>query len=245
MEFSILPWLLKHIKGSSNSTADSLSRLPVCTPGSASAPFPNVQNATNMSLPQSMTQPSVNKVDISVEDCKIMGNVQYLARYPGKDVASVTIHQIVGDRPVAVWDILPLTTKDVADATKTDKVYGKLFRADRSGVLNTKDKDISKFNGVFDQLYTEDDVIHLGNRVVIHTRHHNRLLEELHYSHIGVVKMKQVVRDYFWWPGITKDIETIAAKCEVAGNIKINLLLILYQYGHSLVCLWKGRISIF
>ena len=49
---------------------------------------------------------------------------------------------------------------------------------------------------------------------VIPTVQHFRLLEELHYSHFGIVKMKEVVRKYFWWPGITKDIEAIAAKCD-------------------------------
>ena len=73
----------------------------------------------------------------------------------------------------AIWDILPLTMKEVADTTKVDKVYGKLYSAIKAGVLNTTDKDISKFIGVFEQLYIKDDVIHFGTRVVIPTVHHH------------------------------------------------------------------------
>ena len=108
----------------------------------------------------------------------------------------------------------------MAAATKTCKVYGKLFRAVRSSVLDIKDKDISKFNGVFDSLYIDNNVIHLGNRIVIPTIFHDRLLTELHASHIGVVSMKNGACDIFWWPGITKSIDDIAAKCEGCRRFK-------------------------
>ena len=39
-------------------------------------------------------------------------------------------------------------------------------------------------------------------------------MDELHMSHIGIVKMKDVSRRYFWWPGITKSVEETAAKCK-------------------------------
>ena len=54
----------------------------------------------------------------------------------------------------------------------------------------------------------------LGKRVIIPTCQHARLLEELHYSHIGVVQMKNAAHPLFWWPGLNQDIEAIAARCE-------------------------------
>ena len=149
-----------------------------------------------------------------------MGDVKHLACNPSLDIAPYTIHQLVGDSPVAAWDIIPLTTKEVATAMKTDRIYGKLFRAVRSGVLDTKDKDISKFNGIFDSLYINNDGLHSGNRILITNKFHDRLLTELHCSHIGVVSMKKIVRDIFWWPGITKNIGNIAGKCEGCRKFK-------------------------
>ena len=73
---------------------------------------------------------------------------------------------------------------------KLAKCTGKLFRAVKSGIFDKKDKDISKFHGVFDSLYIENNVIHLGNRTVIPPKFHDRLLTELHASHIGIVSMK-------------------------------------------------------
>ena len=46
MEYS---FIVKHIKGKSNCTADSLSRLPVVDQVSGSAPFPQVSNAIDLS----------------------------------------------------------------------------------------------------------------------------------------------------------------------------------------------------
>ena len=67
---------------------------------------------------------------------------------------------------------MPLTIKDVGKATREDKQYGKLFNAVRSGALDTKDPDLKKFNGVFEQLYIEDEVIYFCSRVVIPTVQH-------------------------------------------------------------------------
>ena len=55
--------------------------------------------------------------------------------------------------------------------------------------------------------------MYFGARVVIPSNQQARLLEKLHFTHIGAVKMKETVRRYFWWPGITRDIEAITAKC--------------------------------
>ncbi|MEL7079736.1 MAG: integrase, partial [Cyanobacteria bacterium J06582_2] len=95
----------------------------------------------------------------------------------------------------------------------TCKNFGKLYRAIKLGSLDIKDKDLSKFQGVFDSLYIESDVIYFGNRICIPPVYHERLLTELHATHIGAISMKKAIRDLFWWPNINKSIETIAANC--------------------------------
>ena len=72
-----------------------------------------------------------------------------IAKKRRQEVVDVSISQIVGDEPKVAWDILPLTIKEVAEATKTDRVYSKLYRSIKAGFLNKNDKDVSKFNGVF------------------------------------------------------------------------------------------------
>ena len=200
MEYS---FTVKHIRGTTNCTADSLSRLPVVDKGSISAPFPNVQNATNMPLPE-----AIKKIE-----SEVIADVKRIAFYPLAEEAQCTVSQVIGDSTVPAWDLVPLSITEVAAATKTCKIFGKLYRAVKSGVIDKKDKDLSQFISVFDSLYIDNDVIHLGNRICIPPKFHERLLTELHATHIGVVSMKKVVRNLFWWPGISKSIINIAANC--------------------------------
>ena len=58
--------------------------------------------------------PTVHKLNVSVEEGEIMGDVQNIASYPCQEVVNVSIAQIAGDVPKAAWDILPLTIKEVA-----------------------------------------------------------------------------------------------------------------------------------
>ena len=98
-----------------------------------------------------------------------MEGVRKLAEQPQQIYADVTIAQVVGESCKEAWDILPLSISDVAKATREDKVFGKLYNAVRSGNLDSKDADLSKFNGVFSDLYIENEVLYFGTRVVIPT----------------------------------------------------------------------------
>ena len=40
------------------------------------------------------------------------------------------------------------------------------------------------------------------------------MLEELHDSHLGVVKMKALARSYVWWPNISGQLEELAKGCD-------------------------------
>ena len=184
MEFN---FIIKHIKGSSNTTADNLSRLPVCLDGGETAVYPSGR------LQQLGELPAAYLVDMTV-----MADVQMLARQPQEEVCDVTVAQIVGVPCREAWEVLPVSITDVSRATREDRVYGKLFNAVRCGKLDSSDKDLGRFNGVFSSLYIGDEVLYFGTRVVIPIVQQQGLLEELHFSYIGATKMKETVRRFFW-----------------------------------------------
>lgn len=61
-----------------------------------------------------------------------------------------------------------------------------------------------------------------NHRIVIPEKLRIDILNQLHESHQGVVKMKALARAYFWWPGIDKNIEELANKCVCCANFGNN-----------------------
>ena len=47
----------------------------------------------------------------------------------------------------------------------------------------------------------------------------NRLLQELHEEHPGIVAMKAVARSYIWWPNLNAEIELTGRICEVCQAV--------------------------
>uniref|UniRef100_A0A1I8BP70 RNA-directed DNA polymerase n=1 Tax=Meloidogyne hapla TaxID=6305 RepID=A0A1I8BP70_MELHA len=52
------------------------------------------------------------------------------------------------------------------------------------------------------------------NKVVIPLTLRNKIRESLHASHSGIVRMKNLAREYVYWPGINKEIEEMSANCK-------------------------------
>ena len=52
-----------------------------------------------------------------------------------------------------------------------------------------------------------------GNRIVIPNPFRERILQDLHEGHSGMVKTKAIARSYVWWPKLDQDIEDLCSSC--------------------------------
>ena len=201
-----------HIKGASNTVCDSLSRLPVPPPGTLKAPSPK---GIGNSRPSSeiVRDAAVNYTHVDYLPEEVLFSVSCLSQLPDPKTTTLSICKVIGTPATAAWDVLPLSIKDIAKATREDKVYGKLLSAVHSGTIDKKDSAMKPFISLFDNLHVEQGVVFHGIRCIVPTRLQHGLLDELHQTHPGMVKSKEVARNNFWWPGVNKQIEDIARAC--------------------------------
>ena len=183
MEYDFTP---RHIKGDMNKIADNLSRLPQPTQGSLLIP---------------------EERSIMVVNC--------LATLPADDSIGDLQCNKMDEVAALSLEGLPLTAAAIAKATRDNPIYGKVLDTVKSGEWrNLKDEgEEGSFKKIRDSLTTDSGCIMHGNRIVVPPKFHVRLLEELHETHMGAVKMKSLAREYVWWPHINRDIEGIVSKC--------------------------------
>lgn len=88
-----------------------------------------------------------------------------------------------------------------------------LFHGKRFDQLQLK-----PFSAVKDSLTIRGDVILYDGRIVVPQSLQAQVIEMLHEQHLGIVRMKQLARRYFFWPGLAAQIEQKAKSCEVCKS---------------------------
>ncbi|XP_011699197.1 PREDICTED: uncharacterized protein K02A2.6-like [Wasmannia auropunctata] len=111
---------------------------------------------------------------------------------------------------------LPVTANEIYKKTREDGALAKIVEALEKGKslvpLGYQDNEFSLQKGI----------IFRKERVVIPKVLTNRILKELHAGHFGCVKMKNLSRNFCWWSGIDKDIESLTKNCSACNTFSNN-----------------------
>ena len=98
------------------------------------------------------------------------------------------------------------------------------------GILDGWPKSIKTINNIERNFFNrkleptiEKNCLLWGFRIVIPDSLPKELLSELHASHMGIIKMKQLARNYFWQPNLGKDIERIIGSCKICLESRPNM----------------------
>lgn len=153
---------------------------------------------------------------IEVVKSKANGNRDALSRLPSTDNTKVfeaeytNINYIRDDCP-------NIDFQAVASATSHDKLLKNIISYVQNEWPKTDGLSVveKNFHGKRLELDVENGCLYWGHRLVIPELLQNKLLQELHSSHQGVVKMKQTARNYFWWPYIDAKIEELSNTCKI------------------------------
>ena len=111
------------------------------------------------------------------------------------------------------FELLPVTSEAVARETRRDPILPRIYESIVKGwsVRINGDKPYYERRN---ELTVHQGCILWGIRVVIPGKLQDRVLEELHDGHLGVVKMKALARSYVWWPNISGQLEELAKGCD-------------------------------
>ena len=116
---------------------------------------------------------------------------------------------------VSYVEELPVMAADVAKETLKDATLATVYQYVMEGWPNKVQEDALKpYYQRKDQLATDQGCLLWGLRVIIPPTLQAEMLNELHATHPGVVKMKALARSIVWWPNLDKDIEEVVTSCQ-------------------------------
>ena len=113
---------------------------------------------------------------------------------------------------------MPISAADIRKSQGEDEVNSKVIDFARNGwphSANAVSQDLHPYYQRRNELGVEDGILMWGIRVIVPVQFRRKVLDELHCTHIGVVRMKSVARRHFWWPKLDADIELLAASCDI------------------------------
>ena len=159
--------------------------------------------------------------NIQYKPTKEHGNADGLSRLPLQTEEVVETEATVFN--IKRMEALPVTVAEIKRGTRSDPILSKVLRYTKRGwPLGKPRQHLKPYYDRRLELSVEEDCILWGVRVVVPSKFQSRVLDELHDTHPGIVRMKAIARSYFWWPQIDKNIEVRAksfVKCKtIQGN---------------------------
>jgi hypothetical protein len=106
----------------------------------------------------------------------------------------------------------PISVEEVKLYSSRDPTLSRIVSVVSHGWPNSMEQEKHKpYWRRKNELGTMDGCLLWGSRVVVPSGLRERILQELHQTHPGVVKM--LARSYVWWPKMDEEIETTVRKC--------------------------------
>lgn len=116
---------------------------------------------------------------------------------------------------------LPLTVCELRNAISNDRLLSSVVNYILKGWPRTvSDGNLKPYHSCRLELSVENGCIMRGHKVVIPESLRERVLSELHSSHMGIVKTKAEARARFWFPGIDAALERLVGSCTQCAQLR-------------------------
>ena len=158
----------------------------------------------------------------------------HVCHRPGKDIPvadalsrhyskepDTTVNHMMEAQVHMLFTNLPVSDerlKSVRRETQSDEQMQCLHKVIIEGWPQTRQEcpeRIQEFWNHRDELTVMNDIIFKGEKIVIPRSLRDEMLGKIHTGHIGIEKCKLRAKDILFWPGMSKAIESMVAKCSI------------------------------
>lgn len=161
---------------------------------------------------------SAHQYDIKYRKSDQHGNADGLSRLPLPVTHSETTQaEIFYFKEVSA---APVTSTQVKKHTHTDPVMSEVMDIVTRGRGGEKTPSLKPYLMRRNELSVQSGCLLWGYRVIIPPPLREKVLDELHSGHCGVVRMKEIARSYFWWPSLDAAIEEKAKSCSACQKVR-------------------------
>lgn len=110
--------------------------------------------------------------------------------------------------------LLPASLDELRSATASDETLAQVSVFVSTGWPKRVTPNLLAYRRCLNELHIDSGLLMRGHRVVIPTVFRKAVLQELHATHLGIIKMKMMARERCWFPGIDTEIENVANSCD-------------------------------
>ena len=120
----------------------------------------------------------------------------------------------------------PITSKQIEQWTNVDPTLSMVKRCVISGIWSTVPYEfhhkLRPYLARKNESSLHSGCMLWGSRVIAPPKCQNKVCDELHASHPGIVTMKSIARSHVWWPGIDENLESYVRHCSVCQATALN-----------------------
>ena len=150
-----------------------------------------------------------------------MSNADALSRLPLPEQPDDSQIPLLGDISEVMAHISTniVTSEQIKRWTAKDPILSRVQHFILSGWPHSNlDSALQPYFHCKDELSVVDGCILRGSRVVIPPPGRSCALRQLHDTHPGVNKMKNLARYYLWWPGLDAEITDTVTQCHICQS---------------------------
>lgn len=115
----------------------------------------------------------------------------------------------------------PVDLSKFADASANDSDLQQLVKAVTEGWTSEQRKSsaLRPYWPLRNELtvHKNHTIVLYGDRIIVPSTLRNTLLTNEHMGHLGSTKMKEILRSYYFWPGMSREIDELVQQCHACN----------------------------